>query len=177
MSREAVLGLGMRKRLYATIQSYPGLHVRELARQLETSVALVEYHLAVLQQNGIVQLVREEGFLRAFAKGTVPSKGDRKWFSVLRGKIPLSIALLLLDNDEPVRHKTMAETLGLAPSKLSFHLRKLEDAGVVRRTSGGEFEPVDRPALFQHLLENEPTPDAKKEFADLWLALYGKKKA
>jgi predicted transcriptional regulator len=176
MTRQPVLDLEMRRRLFATVQAYPGLHVRELARQLDTSMALVEYHLALLHQNGLVAYERTEGFLRVFpapAEGRRFTPTERQRLGLLRAKVPLRITLFLLDREAPTSHKSICEGLGMGKSALSFHLRKLEAAGVVRKTPDGSFEPADRTRLQALLLENQPTPDIKQEFADLWLSLYG----
>ncbi len=169
------LDLDIRRRIYATIQAYPGLHVRELARQLETSVALVEYHLAILGQNGLVRVERDERYARLFAKGdaAAPSARERDALGALRAKLPLQITLYLLDQEEAVQHKRICDDLGLGKSKLSFHLRKLEAAGVVRKSADGRFEPADRARLLALLLAYQPTPDMRTEFADLWASLYG----
>jgi DNA-binding transcriptional ArsR family regulator len=177
MRPEGVLGLEMRRRLFTTIGSYPGLHVRELARQLGTSVALVEYHLAVLRENSLVRIQEEHGYNRVFALGQrrqEPSPAERRLLATLRRKLPLRITLFLLDHERPVPHGALAEALDLGKSKLSFHLRNLEAAGVVRKAPDGGYEPVDRRHLLRLILENQPTPDVKQEFAELWLSLYGK---
>lgn len=176
MSPHAALDLETRRRLYQLVQDYPGLHVRELARQLETSVALVEYHLGVLAGSGLVRVQEDAGFHRVFAAGerrSGLSAADRTTLAVLRKRIPLRITLYLLDDDEPVAHSRIAKDLGLGKSKLSFHLRNLEASQVLRKAPDGRYEPVDRRRLLGLLLENRPTPDLREEFADLWLSLYG----
>ena len=150
--------------------------MREVARQVETSVALVEYHVAILAQNGLVTQERDERYVRLFAKGSAggaPIARQREALAALRAKIPLQVTLYLLDQEVSVQHKSICDALGLGKSKLSFHLRKLEAAGVVRKTEAGLFEPTDRSRLLALLLEYKPTPDLKLEFADLWDSLYG----
>lgn len=176
MSR--LLDLDIRRRIVATIQAYPGLHVRELARQLDTSVALVEYHIAILGQNGLLRQERDERYVRLYAagsagKGPAPTARQRDQLAALRAKLPLQITLHLLDQEGPLQHKRICDDLDLGKSKLSFHLRKLEAAGVVRKDADGRFEPTDRPGLLALLLAYKPTPDLKDEFADLWSSLYG----
>jgi len=39
------LELETRKKIYETVKRFPGLHLREIARQLDMSVPLVDYHL------------------------------------------------------------------------------------------------------------------------------------
>ena len=172
----SVLGLETRRRLFAQVQAYPGLHVRELARQLDMSVALVEYHLQVLHANDLVRVQDEPGFKRVYPAGIAEvqvADKDRVALAVLRKRIPLRITLFLLDHGRPASHGTMAQQLDLGKSKLSFHLRALEKAGVVRRADDGHYEAVGAKRLLALLLQSPPTPDLRREFGRLWLSLYG----
>ena len=171
-----LLDLEMRRRVFALVQAYPGLHIREVARQLDTSLALVEYHVALLRNSGLLREEHDERYVRLFAvpqDGSGPTAAQRSVLRALRARLPLQITLYLLDHDEPRQHKAMCADLGLGKSTLSFHLRKLESAGVVRKTADGRFEPRDRTQLLRLLLEYQPTPDLRQEFADVWLSLYG----
>lgn len=167
------LELAIRRRLYALVQEYPGLHVREAARQLGTSMALVEYHLRLLTETGLVLVAKEDGYARLYpAEGPAPKPGEREAVGLLRQRHPLRITLVLLD-DGPAKHKDLAEATGLGKSTLSFHLRKLEDAGLVARDGEGRFAVVDARRVLRLLLAYPPTKDLRDAFADLWLSLYG----
>ena len=171
---DPLLDLAMRRRLYATVRAYPGIHVREAARQLDTSLALVEYHLNLLRDNGLVVVEKDDRYARLYARdaAAAPDKKDRAVLAVLRARLPLQVTLHLLDKGA-TKHKDLAEALGLGKSKLSFHLRKLEAAGVVVKDAEGRFL-VDDPKRVDRLLAAfPPTKDLQEEFADVWLGLYG----
>jgi DNA-binding transcriptional ArsR family regulator len=164
--------LDIRRRIVRLVREYPGLHVREVARRLETSVALVEYHLPPLLESGLLQEQRDERYQRLFAPGPgTPDAQARRALGLLRARIPLQVTLHLLENG-PSKHGQMAEALGLGKSKLSFHLRKLEGAGLVRKEADGQFALTDPKGTERLLLQHGPTPELKEEFADLWLGLY-----
>lgn len=170
----ALLDLAMRRRVLGAIAQYPGLHVREIARQLGTSLALVEYHLGLLERAGLVEVQRDDRYARAYAQQTSgPNAEERGILALLRERLPLQVTLHLLDRDEPVKHGEIAQTLALGKSKLSFHLRKLEAAGVVQRTPEGAFTLVAPRRIERLLWTYKPTPDLREEFAKAWLALYG----
>lgn len=170
----ALLELEMRRRLAGLVAAYPGLHVREAARQLATSMALVEYHLALLAEAGLVDVRKDERYARIYpVQGPRPSNAEAALLAVLRERLPLRITLFLLDRGEPVRHGEIADALDLGKSKLSFHLRKLEAGGVARKTAEGLFEAVQPKRLQRLLWTYQPTPDLRQEFAQAWLALYG----
>lgn len=170
----ALLDLEMRRRFAALVSTYPGLHVREAARQLNTSMALIEYHLGLLLGAGLVEAKRDDRYVRIYpVTGQRPTDAERDLLALLRERLPLSVTLFLLDRGEPVKHGEIADALGLGKSKLSFHLRKLEAAGIVAKTEEGLFQVV-QPRRVQRLLWTyQPTPDLRQEFADVWLNLYG----
>lgn len=175
-----LLDLATRRRLHELVHAYPGLHIREAARQMGTSVALVEYHAALLRENGLLREERDERYVRLYppasdAGAGAPTDAERRALKVLRERLPLRITLHLLDHDMPQQHKDICAALGLGKSKLSFHLRKLEAAGVVEKAPDGRFTARERPRLLALLLRHQPTPDLREEFADVWLSLYGDK--
>jgi predicted transcriptional regulator len=168
------LQLDIRRRLYALVQSYPGVHVREAARQLGTSMALVEYHLNLLREHGLVTVQKDDRYARLYpVDAPAPKPADREAVGLLRQRLPLRITLCLLD-DGPQKHKDLAEALGLGKSTLSFHLRKLEAAGLVRKADDGSFAAKEPSRVLRLLLAFPPTKDLRDEFADVWLSLYGR---
>ncbi|MFA5943904.1 MAG: ArsR family transcriptional regulator [Candidatus Thermoplasmatota archaeon] len=167
------LDLAIRRRLYAVVKEYPGIHIREAARQLGTSMALVEYHLALLKQTGLLSVQKDDRYARLYlVDGQAASPGDRETIGLLRRRLPLRITLTLLD-DGPTKHKDLAEGLGLGKSTLSFHLRKLEAAGLVARDVEGRFAVKEPARVLRLLLAFPPTRDLRQAFADVWLSLYG----
>jgi DNA-binding transcriptional ArsR family regulator len=177
MTEPRPLDVEARRRIFHAVRDYPGLHVREISRQVGMSVALVEYHLRVLADNGLVEGREDQRFVRMFAvaAGDAPkSSADRGALGVLRSRLRLQILLILLDHPGPMSHGALAAEAGLGKSKLSFHLRRLERAGLVRKTPTGWFEPANRRRVLAMLLEFKPTPDLLDEFEELWLSLYGK---
>jgi DNA-binding transcriptional ArsR family regulator len=170
---DPLLDLDMRRRLYATVREFPGIHVREAARQLGTSLALVEYHLPLLRDHGLVTVEKDDRYARIYPKDAgAPDPRDRAAVGVLRERLPLQVTLRLLDAGAS-KHKDLAEALGMGKSKLSFHLRKLEAAGIVEKDAEGRFGVADARRVQRLLLAFPPTKDLREEFADVWLSLYG----
>lgn len=167
------LELAIRRRLYAVVREYPGIHIREAARQLGTSMALVEYHLALLREHGLVTVEKEDRYARLYpTDAPAPGPGEREQVGLLRQRLPLRITLTLLD-DGPTKHKDLADGLGLGKSTLSFHLRKLEAAGLVARGDEGRFAVREPARVLRLLVAFPPTRDLRQAFADVWLSLYG----
>ncbi|MGB1697484.1 MAG: helix-turn-helix domain-containing protein [Thermoplasmatota archaeon] len=164
------LDLEFRRELHALIKTYPGLHLRELARQLGTSVALIEYHIPVLVDAGLVD-VTAEGYQRVFPKDIGEAK--REWLGMLREDIPTRMVLLLLQ-EGPMRHGALASELDLGKSKASFHLKKLVSAGILEK-EGHEFKVSKPKEVTQLLIAYKPTRDLRDSFASLWSNFYGRR--
>ncbi len=156
----------MRDRILQLVQEYPGLHLREVARQLDTSIALVEYHIPGLEEEGLVDRVEADGVHRIYPVGEVDER-----LAVLRDAKRLHIALRLLDGGT-MRHIEIARATGMGKSTVSFHLRRMEDAGITARTDDG-ITLVDPRRIRRLLDRHQPTPDLVDRFTDLWGDLYG----
>lgn len=163
----------MRRRLLALIRRYPGLHVREAARQLDTSVALVEYHVPFLLEAGVVEEERDERYQRLYpvGEGHRLTAADRAVVSLLRQPTPFRVTLVLLERGE-ARHVDLAEVLDVGKSTLSFHLRKMERRGLVEKTGAGSYRLRHPERTSRLLLAHQPTKEMRDDFADLWTNFY-----
>lgn len=157
-----------RSRIRAIVVQFPGLHLREVARQLGISLALLQYHLPALLEKQQVQLINDEGTQRLFPPSMV---GNRRGLSALRDKHRLHIVLRLLEN-APLRHAQLVEATSMGKSTLSFHLRRLEGAGLLINAEDG-YRLVDPEGTQQLLEKHRPTPDLVDRFAKVWGDLYG----
>jgi predicted transcriptional regulator len=175
-----VLELETRRDLYDLVRRMPGLHMREIQRQMDLSIALTEYHLRQLENAGLIASVTEEGYRRYYparegADGSVAglTGAERRMVAVLRQPIPLRVALFLMGRPS-ANHTEIGGSLGLSPSKLSFHMRKLVGAGVVRklpRSEGRGYAISDRERVLRLLIAYRPTPDLLDDVQELWEAL------
>lgn len=167
--------LDLRRRLVRLIETYPGLHLRELARQADISEALAGYHMDVLAADEVVT-AQTDGIYKRFypAKGPSPTETEKDLIKMLRQRVPLQIVLNLLATKR-IAHGELTQRLGLAKSTVSYHLGKLREAGIVGEEPGSLF--LAEPKRIERLLLRwEPPRDLTDSFADLWEGFYMKKK-
>lgn len=166
-----------RKRLLQLAQTYPGLHMREIARQADLSEALAGYHLDALVAEGLMSSVAEEGFRRFYpAHGAAPSEPDRELVALFRQRVPLQITLILLARPRAT-HAEITEELGLAKSTVSHHLAKLKGARVVVTSPDGRLIALREPKRVERLLLRwEPPEDLIDRFSELWRNFYSRRK-
>lgn len=160
----------MRQRILRLVQTYPGLHLRELARQADTSLNLVQYHLQRLQEDGKVEIALGSGKVRVYPPGLPVA--DRRVVACLRDRKRLRVAMALL-GQQAQSHGVLAASLKLGKSTLSFHLRQMEEDGVVTSDEHG-YSLRDPDRIKAVLTGFPPTPDAADRLADVWRNVYGK---
>jgi predicted transcriptional regulator len=172
---DEVLELETRREIYDFIKKFPGLHMREIQRKLDIPIALVEYHLNIMEKAEIVTTIKEEGYKRYYAasRASLTGHNERKLLGTLRMRIPLHITLYLLKNKKRT-HSEISKDLDIKPSKLSFHLKKLQKIGIVKKlgtVEGKGYMIKDERMVYRLLLAYKPPQDMLVEFADLWESL------
>ena len=161
------------------VEEYPGLHLRELARRLDLDVRAARHHLNRLEKSGYVSVLRFGRFMRYFPRkekdqAEMVDRKDKVLLGHLRNSIALSLVIHLISSG-PTRLADLSAKVKISPSRASFHLRKLERAGiVVRRKDGGPKYDVEDPDKLKELLRAyRPMPDQVDGLLDLWDAFMG----
>jgi predicted transcriptional regulator len=167
----------LRRRLVRLIEAYPGLHLRELARQADVSEALAGYHLDHLVAEGVVEAQTEGVYRRFFPRSApAPDEKDRELMGLLRQRVPLQIALVLLERGTATHHEITTE-VDLAKSTISYHVKRLQEGGLIEHDEGGPgLRLVEPDRVGRLLLRWEPTTDLTDRFSDLWSRFYRKRK-
>jgi predicted transcriptional regulator len=125
----------IKKIIYSHIVKHPGIHERELSRQLKIPLSTLDYHLYFLKKRKLVTGVSDGYYTKFYAEGKFSLK-DEQLLGALRKKILRKIIIYLLLNNS-ANHKEVHTHVGLSPSTTSFHLKKLVDLGVVKKTVKG----------------------------------------
>jgi predicted transcriptional regulator len=147
------------------------LHLSKIAEILGMRISLVEYHLFYLEKNQLIVPVSESGYSRYYVKGEVGTE-DKKVLGLLRQNVPLRIMLLLLKCDSS-QHKEILQNLDVAPSTLSYHLKKLVTCGVVAVQSYGEekgYSVINKEMVTRLLIRYKPY-SLIDSFKDVWVDL------
>ncbi len=161
MDKELALKLEIRRKIYNHILKSPGLHEREISRELNIPLSTLDYHLFYLKKRNLVTTHQDKGYTRYYSTGKVSMK-DKQVLSILRQRVPRQIVLFLLLHPFS-SHNIICDHLGVAPSTTSFHLNKLVGLDVVER------KPVGRETSYT-ILDSEYLSDLlityKKSFLD-----------
>ncbi len=176
---DEILELQTRKLIFDEVCKFPGLHLREIARQTDQSVPLVDYHLNSLEKHGIVTAISDGQYKRYYPrdpigsdlKRDVLSQDDKRTIALLRQRIPLQIVLYILKNGT-AQHKDMLPTMGVSASTLSHHLNKLARRGIITKVSAGEdrgYRLSSEAQTARLLMSHEPPPGTIVDsFIEIW---------
>lgn len=125
----AVLEHPMRRRIYDAIGAEPGIHFQALARKAGTGRGALDHHLRKLVAAELVTVRRAPGFTCYFQKGTL---GRQVLDAAPALRSDGSRAVLQAVAAMPgSSSRQLAAHLGVAPSTMSYHLKRLQDAGLV----------------------------------------------
>jgi predicted transcriptional regulator len=146
------LALETRRRIYEAVRNAPGLGGRETQRAAGTGWGETVYHLDRLTASGLLHRERS-GHQDHYFVATVPL-GDRALLRLSRSASARRLLVALLETPGRSVPELMERT-GLSSGRLSVHLRRLVDTGVVRTGREGRlrtFEVADEARVVRVLV-------------------------
>ncbi|MFZ0831122.1 MAG: MarR family transcriptional regulator [Thermoplasmata archaeon] len=158
-----LLALESRRRIYTVVRQSPGLGSREIQRQTGMAWGETTYHLDRLVTAGLVH--REQGGHQDYYFAATVPLGDRTLLRLARSDASrrvLGALLTLTDLTVP----ELEERTGLSPGRLSIHLRRFLETGLVqsgRRERFRTFRIADRERVVRILVAY------RASYADGWV--------
>lgn len=174
MSQEDPLALETRRRIFDHVAAHPGTHMRELQRQLAMSAGTLEYHLHVLLKEGILARRRQGRYVRYYVAAQV-GRREKDVLALLRQEVPRRLcAQLLLEPGQS--HGELLRHFVLAPSTLTFHMKKLVEGGLVEAHREGRetrYRVLEPELVGKCLVDYKASflDDVVDRFADVWLSV------
>jgi predicted transcriptional regulator len=165
------LELESRRRIYQHVQRFPGAHMREIGREVAIPMGTLEYHLHYLVKADLLTTRQDARYTRYFASGGI-SRRDKDVLAVLRQKVPRQIAAHLL-LEPGSSHGNLLTKFALAPSTLSFHLKKLVMTGIVQQEKSGRenlYRVIEPELVSRVLIQHRESffDDVIDRFAEVW---------
>ena len=145
VTAENVLDTEVRKSLYEYIDTYPGSHLREIARELDLKPSNAAWHLRKLEQTNLVRS-RVIGGKKVYylVEGGVEARKEAIAESILRNKNARDIMLYLQDN--PGKHLLeIAHALNLNHHTVKWHIKKMFMAELIDGDTSNSAYPVYYP--------------------------------
>jgi predicted transcriptional regulator len=147
-----LLALGTRRRIYTVVVRSPGLGSREIQRQTGMAWGETTYHLDRLVTAGLVH--REQGGHQDhYFAATVPL-GERTLLKLAQSDASRRLLGALLTEPD-LTIPELQERTGLSPGRLSIHLRRFLETGLLqsgRRERFRTFAVTDRDRVIRILI-------------------------
>ena len=168
---DEALNLENRRRIYESIATNPGTHVREMERALDMQPGLLSYHLDYLEKRNLVR-AEDDGHRKMYFIMDRFIEKDRRTLGALRQESPRRILMHLLVNG-PTSFQNLQMEMGLAKSTLSYHLKRLRGIRVIEVTKMEKemvyrVDDADRVADLLIGIQESLSSDAVDRFADIW---------
>lgn len=167
---DETLDLEGRRRIYDLIRSRPGTHLREMERELGMQVGSLSYHLRILTEAGLVRTEGDGSRLCYFSvEGFMLN--DRKMLAHLRNRSTRAILMYTLDKGT-ITFAELGALLEISKSTLSYHLKRLSEAGMVNINKTGKMSiQVTEPEKLAGLLiwvQEDLEKDPADALIDVW---------
>ncbi len=134
-TRENALDLPVRRHILDVVSENPGVHMRGLADMMEMALSSLEYHLYHLTRTGHL-VTRETGGYKAFYPADGIDRRDKDILYLVRQEAVRGICMHLLLNPG-CTPKEIKEAVDISGPTLSFHLKKLREAGLLAEVPSG----------------------------------------
>lgn len=149
----------IRGEIYDSIIKNPGIRYRELIRLVGVSNGVLTYHLGMLEKFGEIRVERmsNKRVTRYFTIN-IP-KEDSNIISCFKSKVIRSIVFFVINNDLCTFNE-IVDHIGKAPSTISWHVKKLREAGILRMIHGNDrilYSLTDKAIINRVLLEYQET--------------------
>jgi len=131
----ALLNQTTRMTVFNFIKDNPGFHFRAMSDCLDMPIGVLQYHLGLLVNSGLISVYSDGRYKRYFESGKF-TETEAKAISILRHETAGKILVALVEK-QCALHKELALKLGVSSQALSWQMNRLERMGVVRRKAEG----------------------------------------
>ena len=144
-----VLTQETRNFIYKYIEKNPGVHFRKICRDVGKKMGVVQYHLSVLEKNGLVRIVKDGRYKCFFTtrKNSLDYRPEddltreqrelrESVLTNMKRKTPEKMIKHLMEN-EKTTHQTLAKICEVTPQAITFHTKRLEGLGLIKSAKMG----------------------------------------
>ena len=126
-----ILEFKRRQEIYEFISQNSGLHMRDISRKLSVPLTSLKYHLNYLEKKGFV-MSRDDGKYNRYFISLEIGEKEKRILTCLRKRTMLHIILWFFIAVQ-CSQKDISRFLEKHPTTISFHLRKMIQAGIIEQ--------------------------------------------
>ena len=137
VARGSLLRNENRRRILETVRARPGVTVPELVRELGLSEMAVRHHVRMLEAHRHLAVRGSAKVRGLFALDGATDPAEMASRVVLKDPTRRRIAALLAASEGPLTQAGLSEGAGVSRRLVSYHLARLEEAGLVEPSGAG----------------------------------------
>jgi predicted transcriptional regulator len=119
----------IQSRLLKHIDEYPGIRYRELLRLTDLVNGVLTYHLSLLERSTQIRVNRSKAKTTRYYPINIPTE-ESEVIGYIRNEPVRRIISFILEHNICTFNEIVDHT-NKAPSTISWHLKKLKDAGII----------------------------------------------
>ncbi len=156
IAKDDILDHPLRAEIFEAIKASPGIHISALARTVDAGWGTTIHHLRKLQEKELIAVRTVNNQKCYFHNGGAVTRSAWTQLPELKNETAHRIAQYVLARPlSPVTD--VSDSLGISPSLVSHHVRKLERAGVLEKVRDGRFVKLVVPEAARATVFGEPT--------------------
>lgn len=127
-----------RRKIYECIRKNPGIHLRAIGKETDITLGTLRYHIEQLRRNHTIAALEDRGYTHYFENSGTYSASQQTVLKYMRNETTREILAVLAVNRFATR-KDISESLGIAGSTVTWHMKRLEEDGVIDVSTEGRF--------------------------------------
>jgi predicted transcriptional regulator len=120
----------IQSRLLKHIDEYPGIRYRELLRLSHLVNGVLTYHLSSLERSNQIVVSRNKSKTTRYYSRNIPAE-QSQIIGCIRNEVVRRIISFILEHNNVCIFKEIVDHTGKAKSTISWHLKKLNEAGII----------------------------------------------
>ncbi|MGI0092450.1 MAG: winged helix-turn-helix transcriptional regulator [Nitrososphaerales archaeon] len=119
------------------IKKHPGSHLRQIKRDLNISMGVIQYHLYAMEKEKSI-LSRRKGVYRRFYPNLVFGESQKEILDVLSQETERDLLLYLIRKPN-TSQKELSKYARISAGTINWHMNRLIDSGLVQMRRDGQF--------------------------------------
>jgi DNA-binding MarR family transcriptional regulator len=117
------------EQIFAFIKTHPGAHFRQIKRELNLAMGVVQYHLYKLEREKRVAS-RRRGLYKRFYPNLTFGDSQLEILDVLSQETERDLLLFLIQNPDATQTE-LSEYGNISPASINWHMRRLTSSGLI----------------------------------------------
>ena len=143
----------IRQKILQYIENNPGVHLRQISRDLGLAMGNAQYHLHLMETEGKIK-TRRDTLYRHYYPLAILNELDEVIAALLRQETSRNILIHLVENEQGLTQTELTRLTNLSAPTISWHMSRLITSGLVTGNKEGR--------MIRYLLKKNTVNDIAK---------------